>query len=223
MRVSSEEIRVNGHDAQLVLTQKVYNRYSSVYDSLWGRVLDHEPALSLLRLFPGAKLLDVGMGTGRSAALLPRDIELTGIDLSEKMLEKAGRKVAELQFEHVKLFRMDAGALAFPDSSFDRVLAAYSLSTVPDPVRVVREMMRVCKPGGLIVFLNHFVYTSPIIRFLEKLSSPVFHYVGFSTTLELSVLLKETGLEVDALEKIDFLGHWKAVRCINPGTGSANR
>ncbi len=201
--------------------ERVYDRCSGFYDVVFGKVFEggREMAPRLLRLYPGAKLLEVGVGTGLSLPLLPRNVEITGIDLSEKMLERARRRAAQYQMSHVNLVKMDATNLQYPDHSFDRVLAAYFISTVPDrvTVRAVEEMKRVCKPGGYIVFLNHFQNEHPFIGTVEKLISPLCFRIGFRTDLNLDHLMEETGLEIETMERIDWQGHWKAVRCINPG------
>ncbi len=200
--------------------EKIYNRYSSVYDVIFGRVFQsgREMAPGLLELSPGADLLEVGVGTGLSLATLPRNISITGIDLSQKMLNKAEKRIVDLRLENTRLIRMDATRLDFPDNSFDRVLAAYFISTVPDPVAVVGEMKRVCRPNGYLVFLNHFLNEKPPIAFLEKALSPMFYHLGFYTDLDLDELMRSTNLEVEVKEDIDFMGHWKAVRCVNNKT-----
>lgn len=199
--------------------EKVYNRYSRFYDLIFGRVFHsgREMAPMLLELRPDMKLLEVGVGTGLSLPMLPRTVKITGIDLSQKMLDQA-RKRLEMEDlkNHVELIKMDATHLEFSDNSFDRVLAAYFISTVPDPVKVVEEMKRVCRPGGYLVFLNHFKNDNPVVGFLEKVFSPMFYRVGFKTDLDVYKLMADCGLEIETLERIDFLGHWKAVRCINP-------
>jgi len=80
-------------------------------------------------------------------------------------------------------------------------------------VRVIEQMKRVCRHGGYLVFLNHFHSENPLMRIFEKLLSPLFYRVGFKTDLDLGELMEATGLEVERVENIDFLGHWKAVRC----------
>lgn len=198
--------------------EKVYNRYSSFYDLLFGKVFQsgREMAPRLLSLAPGSELLEVGVGTGLSFNTLPRNIEITAIDLSQKMLAQARDRVRNMKIDYARLIKMDATQLHFPNNSFDRVLAAYFISTVPDPAKVVLEMKRVCRPGGYLVFLNHFLNENPVIGALEKLISPLCYRIGFRTDLDLHLLMRECGLKIDCLEKIDFLGHWKAVRCINP-------
>ena len=199
--------------------EKVYNRYSRFYDLIFGPFFHsgREVAPLLLDLGSGMELLEVGIGTGLSLPRLPRNIEVTGVDLSEKMLECAAKRLREEDLtQHVTLLKMDATHLEFEDNSFDRVLAAYFISTVPDPVKVIHEMKRVCRPGGYLVFLNHFRHENPVIGAFEKLLSPIFYRIGFRTDLDAYGLMAECGLEIETLERIDFLGHWKAIRCINP-------
>ena len=195
--------------------EAVYDSYAGVYDLIFGKVFQsgRERAPVLLKLFPGAKLLEVGVGTGLSLPLCARNLDYTGIDLSQKMLDRARTRVESLGLTNIQLLKMDATILDFPDNSFDRVLAAYFISTVPDPVAVIHEMKRVCRPGGCLVFLNHFHSDNPIIRLLEKVFSPLFYRVGFKTDLDLWELMAASGLEIERLEKIDFLGNWKGVRC----------
>jgi phosphatidylethanolamine/phosphatidyl-N-methylethanolamine N-methyltransferase len=196
--------------------ERVYNTYSGVYDFLFGKVFQsgRELGPELLELFPGAKLLEVGIGTGLSLPLLPRNIDFTGIDLSQGMLDQAQKRADQLKLRRIELLKMDATKLEFPDHSFDRVFAAYFISTVPDPVRVVHEMKRVCKPGGYLVFLNHFQSEHPVFGAMDKLWSPLCYRVGFRTDLNLRELMEETGLDIEICERIGLL--WKAVRCVNP-------
>jgi len=197
--------------------EKVYDRYSKLYDVIFGKVFHsgREMAPELLELKPGHQLLEVGVGTGLSLPMLPKDIDITGVDLSQKMLDEARKRVEKLDYKHVELIKMDATKLEFPDDSFDRVLAAYFISVVPDPVAVVAEMKRVCRPGGYLLFLNHFLSDNPVLAFFEKVLSPVFFKFGFYSDLNLHKLMDKCGLEIETLELIDG-GFWKAVRCVNP-------
>jgi len=197
--------------------EKVYNRYSSFYDLVFGKIFQdgRELAPDLLELFPGAQLLEVGVGTGLSFPLLPRNVQITAIDLSQKMLDKAKERAKALALKNIELIKMDATRLDFPDNSFDRVLAAYFISTVPDPVAVVKEMRRVCRPGGYLVFMNHFRSENPIVGSVEKVISPLCYRIGFRTDLDLNRLAQTCGLNIDVREKVGFMGNWQAVRCIN--------
>ncbi len=198
--------------------ERVYNRYSGVYDFIFGKVFQsgRELGPEMLDLFPGAQLLEVGVGTGLSLPLLPRTIDITAIDLSQKMLDQAHKRANALGLKRVQFRKMDATNLDFPSASFDRVFAAYFISTVPDPVRVVQEMKRVCKPGGYLVFLNHFQNEQPILGAIEKLYSPLFYRLGFKTDLNLRKLAQQCGLKIEIEEKFGIGALWSAVRCINP-------
>ncbi len=118
-------------------------------------------------------MLEVGVGTGINLSLYPRDCAVTGIDFSGSMLEKARERAARKELRNIRLLQMDAADLKFADNSFDIVYAPYLISVVPDPVKVAREMRRVCRPGGRIIFLNHFLSPNPILSRIERLISPV--------------------------------------------------
>ena len=181
--VNGRQLHYNTRGMSVKHIEAVYDSYAGVYDLIFGKVFQsgRERAPLLLKLFPGAKLLEVGVGTGLSLPLCARNLDFTGIDLSQKMLDRARRRVEVLGLRNVQLLKMDATILDFPDNSFDRVLAAYFISTVPDPVAVIHEMKRVCRPGGCLVFLNHFHSDNALIRKFEKVLSPLFYRVGFKT------------------------------------------
>jgi phosphatidylethanolamine/phosphatidyl-N-methylethanolamine N-methyltransferase len=198
--------------------EKVYDVCSSFYDVVFGRVFRKGRLMApgLLDMAPDQHVLEVGVGTGLSIPHLPPEVQFTGIDLSEKMLNRAKERVAQMGRNSIQLLQMDATHLDFPDNTFDHVLAAYFISTVPDPVRCVEEMKRVCKPGGHLVFVNHFKSTNKFIGAVDELFSPLCYRIGFHMNLDLHKLLADTGLEAETLKRVDFRGQWKAVRCINP-------
>jgi phosphatidylethanolamine/phosphatidyl-N-methylethanolamine N-methyltransferase len=158
-------------------------------------------------------VLEVGVGTGINADLYPRDCAVTGIDLSDSMLEKARDRVARKDVRNVRLLEMDAADLRFADDAFDIVYAPYVISVVPDPVAVAREMRRVCRPGGRIVILNHFRSASPTGAWLERMIAPFTLYLGFKSDLDLPAFLVQAGLKPISIEKVNLPRIWSLVTC----------
>lgn len=195
----------------------VYSKIASTYDVFFGPALHHGRcrAIATMALQPGDKVLEVGVGTGINLPLYPTHAQVTAIDFSAVMLEKAHEKVARQQLEHVRLYEMDASAIQFPDDSFDVVYAPYLINCVPDPIGVAKEMYRVCRPGGRIIFLNHFHSSNPIMSTLERLWTPVSIYMGFTVDLSLDGLLEQTGLRAASIEKVNFpKALWRLVTCV---------
>ena len=128
--------------------------------------------------------------------MYPRHCQIVGIDFSEGMLEIARKRTAEHQMSHVTLHRMDAGAMEFEDSTFDTVVAAYVVTAVPDYRKVVSEMIRVCRPGGRIIMLNHFSNENKMVAAVEKVISPLTKHLGWRTDLSLDNVLEGTELHV---------------------------
>lgn len=197
--------------------EKVYSNYSGVYDLIFGKIFEsgREIGLELLDIRKDDNILEVGVGTGLSLPFYPRYCKIVGIDLSAKMLKEAEKKIKESKLSNVRIHKMDATNMEFEDNTFDAVMAAYFISTVPDPVKAVNEIKRVCKKGGKIIFLNHFMSKNKLVSGIEKRISPVCCKLGFRTDLDLYDLLDKTGLRINKKEKVNFFNYWKAVQCIN--------
>lgn len=197
--------------------EKVYSNYSGVYDLIFGKIFEsgREIGLELLDIRKDDNILEVGVGTGLSLPFYPRYCRIVGIDLSAKMLKEAEKKIKESKLSNVRIHKMDATNMEFEDNAFDAVMAAYFISTVPDPVKAVNEIKRVCKKGGKIIFLNHFMSKNKFVSGIEKRISPVCCKLGFRTDLDLYDLLDKTGLRINKKEKVNFFNYWKAVQCIN--------
>ncbi|MGH7966558.1 MAG: class I SAM-dependent methyltransferase, partial [Candidatus Binatia bacterium] len=129
---------------------KIYSEFSHLYDKIFSRFFCDRitSVITSLEIAPGAKVLEVGIGTGLSLAAYPPHCEVTGVDLAPEMLERARQKAVENGWRHFRLLEMDALNLEFPDNSFDYVTSFHVISVVPNPVRMMQEIHRVCKPGG---------------------------------------------------------------------------
>ena len=203
--------------------ERVYSNYAAVYDHIFGRIFheSRESAVRRLNILPDEQILEVGVGTGLTLPLYPPHCKVVGIDLSSGMLVKARARMQTHRLENVVLLRMDAGQMKFPDNSFDTVMAAYVVTAVPDHRKVVTEMIRVCRPGGRIIMLNHFSNGNKLIAAVEKVISPLCKHIGFRTDLALSTVLEGTSLQVARKEKVNPLRFWHLVECVNKKTGSA--
>ena len=198
--------------------ERVYEKLASVYDVIFGPTLHpgRLVARDRMGIRAGDRILEVGVGTGINASLYPTNCQITGIDLSSSMLDKARERVAREGLRHVRLLEMDAANLTFADDAFDIVYAPYLVSVVPDPIQVVREMKRVCRPGGRIIILNHFRSANPILSRLERAISPFTVHIGFKSDLDLPAFLAQAELEPVSIEKVNHPRIWSLVTCIKP-------
>jgi phosphatidylethanolamine/phosphatidyl-N-methylethanolamine N-methyltransferase len=194
----------------------VYDKLAKIYDLVFGPTLHpgRVQAIQKMNIQPGDRVLEVGVGTGINLSLYPRTCRVTGIDFSASMLEKARERVWKKELANVRLQQMDAADLKFPDGSFDIVYAPYLISVVPDPVRVAQEMRRVCRPGGRIIFLNHFLSPNPLLSKLERAISPLTIHIGFKSDLDLPAFLAQTDLKPITIEKVNVPRIWSLVTCI---------
>jgi phosphatidylethanolamine/phosphatidyl-N-methylethanolamine N-methyltransferase len=154
------------------------------------------------------------VGTGINLSLYPKNCTVTGIDFSGSMLEKARERAQRKDIRNMRLLQMDAGDLKFADDSFDIVYAPYLISVVPDPVKVAQEMHRVCRPGGRIIFLNHFLSPNPLLSRMERLISPYTIHIGFKADLDLPAFLAQANLQPVSIEKVNVPRLWSLVTCV---------
>jgi phosphatidylethanolamine/phosphatidyl-N-methylethanolamine N-methyltransferase len=197
--------------------ERAYDFYAPVYDFIfdWIFAPGRAAAVEQLELKPGETVLEVGIGTGLNLPLYPPSFRLTGIDLSQEMLDKAVERAQKLAMPNLVLKVMDATSLDFADSEFDKAVATYTISAVPDPVAVLREMKRVVKPGGVLVILNHFRSERRLSGWLEDLVAPVCTRLGWKSNLQMSPLLQEVGLTPELVTKVNLFNGWRLVKCVN--------
>jgi phosphatidylethanolamine/phosphatidyl-N-methylethanolamine N-methyltransferase len=197
--------------------KRAYKLYAPAYDLVFDWIFHpgREAAVQLLDIRRGQHLLEVGIGTGLNLPLYPAHCSITGIDLSDEMLEKAAERVLEMGLNNVTLKTMDAAVMDFGDDEFDGAVATYTISAVPDPVAVLREMQRVVKPGGNLVLLNHFRSQRRLMSGLEDLVAPVCTRLGWKSNLPLDPLLDQVGLKPEILTKVNLFNGWRLIRCVN--------
>jgi len=196
--------------------ESVYDKLAIVYDVTFGPTLHpgRLRAIERMNIQPGERVLEVGVGTGINLSLYPREAAVTGIDFTASMLEKARERAARKGAAPVRLLQMDAADLKFADESFDIVYAAYLISVVPDPVKVAQEMSRVCRPGGRIIFLNHFLSPNPLLSRIERLISPATIHIGFKSDVDLPAFLAQADVKPVSIEKVNWPRIWSLVTCV---------
>ena len=196
--------------------EAVYDKLAKVYDFTFGPALHpgRLQAIERMDIQPGERVLEVGVGTGINLALYPKNCSVIGIDFSGSMLEIARERAVRKDIRNVRLLQMDAADLKFVDNSFDIVYAPYLISVVPDPVRVAREMRRVCRPGGRIILLNHFLSPNAILSRIERWISPFTIHIWFTADLDLPAFLTQAELQPQSIEKVNIPKIWSLVTVI---------
>ena len=177
----------------------LYYEFSHLYDVFFGRVFFPRivRVIRSLGIEPGARVLELGVGTGLSLEAYPQHCQVTGIDLAPEMLERAQDRVNRNGWRHVTLQQGDALNLAFADDAFDYVMAFHVVSVVPDPQRMMAEAERVCRPGGLLTIINHFRSRQRAVARVQRGIDPITRRLGWTTTLCLPQLLDGSRLHVE--------------------------
>ena len=184
-------------DAEAVT--RSYRRWAPVYDRTFGAFtrFGRRRHVEYVNGRTGS-VLEVGVGTGLSLGHYAPHLAVTGIDFSGEMLARAEARVAEHGLSQVVALRqMDARSLDFPDASFDTVVAMHVISVVPEPERVMAEMARVCRPGGEVLVLNHFLHEEGALGYLGRRFAPLVDTLGWHSDFPIETALSCDDLALD--------------------------
>lgn len=154
--------------------RKRYDRVSKLYD-LFEKPMEimsmKKWRLEVTKDLQG-KVLEVGVGTGKNISYYPTNAQVTAIDFSQKMLEKAREKAMKLN-SNVELITMDAQNMNFPDNTFDMVFTTCVFCSVPDPIKGLQEIRRVCKPNGKIIMIEHVRSEQRVLGLIMDIFNPL--------------------------------------------------
>ncbi|WP_432666057.1 methyltransferase domain-containing protein [Wukongibacter baidiensis] len=157
------------------IIRKRYDRVAKIYDlmekPMEASKLSNWRKEAIKELY--GDVLEVGVGTGKNVEYYPENLKVTGIDFSSKMLKKARQKAQNLNKE-IRLLQMDAQNMEFEDNSFDSVLTTCVFCSVPDPVKGLKEIKRVCKENGKIIMIEHVRSERQLIGTLMDIFNPIF-------------------------------------------------
>lgn len=193
--------------------EQIYDFAAGFYDYLFGRAFQHGRERSTERINAraeqGAKILEVGLGTGLSLPLYRSDLQITGVDISEKMLDRARRRVeSQCPGNQIRIVNMDATDLQFEDNSFDFVVAMYVASVVPDPAAFLSEISRVCKVRGEVIVVNHFASQHRVVRAFERMLAGLESVIGFKSDFPLEAVLNFSDFQLIRTERVNAFRYW---------------
>ena len=200
------------------LSNLLYGPLAPIYDVVCGALLEpgRRRAMSLLNPRAGERILEVGSGTGFGINDYPPDCRVVGIDLSLPMLERAVTRLDAAHRRAITFSQMDAGQLAFRSGSFDAVYVPYTINCVLDPIAVGRELQRVCKPDGRMVFLNHFEGIPETTNVMNTAAGTLAKAVDVNWHLRLDTFLAELDLRVQTVESVNVPRLSSVVLCQMP-------
>lgn len=192
-------------------TRARYERLAPFYDRVSaGTERRLQPAYARLwQEVQGPKVLEVGVGTGKQFAFYPAGVDVTAIDLSPRMLERARQRATQLDVP-VDLRLGDVQRLDFADDSFDEAVAVCVFCSVPNPQLGLQELARVVRPGGHIHLLEHVRAAQPLVAFLMDLLNPLHVRLrGSNINRHTDETVVQSGLLLDQVEELDQLGIFK--------------
>ena len=197
---------------------EAYDRWAPVYDMVFGPVFRQGRKASIeVAERIGGRILEVGVGTGISLPGYDRSNTVYGVDICDGMLDKARRRVSSLGLTNVEAIEvMDAEDLAFPDNSFDVVVAQYVVTACPNPEKALDEFARVVRPGGEIVITTRVGAGNGMRGVIEKGLMPVTTRLGFRNDFPWSRYdeweRSTPGIALIERRALPPLGHFSLVR-----------
>lgn len=209
---------VNKLERETTATRARYQRIASLYDLT--EVLVEKRYVTwrehLWSMIVGPKLLEVGVGTGKNISFYPPEMEITAIDLTPGMLERA-RKRAHKSGLAIDLRIGDVQNLEFLDNTFDTVMATFVFCSVPNPVLGLKEVLRVTKPGGQALFIEHVRSETLLLGAMMDLVNPmVVRLMGPNINRRTAQNVQLSGLEIIEIKNLGMGDIFKLIVAQKP-------
>ncbi len=147
------------------------------------------------------RVLEVGIGTGKSIPFYPESVDLTGIDISSKMVEITEKRLRKHPRPNTRIIQMDVEEMEFPDNVFDTVVAACVFCSVPNPVKGLKEIKRVCRNGAKVLMLEHVRSHNKIMgKFMDIMNPLPLHIIGDNINRRTYENLLKAGFRPEQIE-----------------------
>ncbi len=201
-------------------TQKQYDRIASIYD-----ILDAIPERLFYRSWrrqlwdrvTAGRILEIGVGTGKNMRFYPPGAQLTAIDISSKMLEKGEAKTSSIPDIAIELLAMDVSELTFDTALFDAVVGSFIFMVVPDPLKALQEIKRVCQPSGKLFLLEFTRSNNRLAAFLQDLVTPLTHALYQAhVNRDIITLVQNSGFKIIKIEEVGN-SIVKIIEAVSPG------
>jgi ubiquinone/menaquinone biosynthesis C-methylase UbiE len=183
--------------------REVQDKHAGSYDrqmNLFDRVLFADGRQWACSQAEG-EVLEIAVGTGRNLEHYPPGVKLTAIDFSPEMLAIARKRAEELD-SNADLREGDAQALEFADESFDTVVLTLALCTIPDDRKAATEVLRVLRPGGRFVLMEHVRSPALPVRAVQRMLDPLsVRFEADHLVREPLDYLGEVGFEIETVKR----------------------
>lgn len=198
-----------------------YDKFAPWYDVVEGipEVLGLRRLRQRLLQRTSGTVLEIAVGTGKNLHYYPTICQITAVDFSPAMLQRARKRADRLRLT-IRFLVMDGEALAFRDQRFGTVVSSLTLCTFPDPAAALQEMVRVCRADGRILLLEHGRSSREWLgRWQDRRADRHAKALGCRWNREPLDLVRQAGLKPVTAERV-FLGVFHLIEALPSGQGS---
>jgi ubiquinone/menaquinone biosynthesis C-methylase UbiE len=180
----------------------LYNQQANGYARLSKKkkTIDYNWRLELLAFAKG-KILEVSVGAGANFRFYPKNAEVTAVDMSSAMIDKA-KEIALVSGLNVNFINSAIEELDFKPGGFDTIVSTFSLCTYNDPVSVLNSFGRWCKDDGFILLLEHGISKYDLVQWIQdKLDNYQYRRIGCHANRDIMDIIKRSGLRIKMYER----------------------